>query len=111
MTKELIRIQQKFNSSQAKTPSAAKASEPQFEETAEQTPAVNMESNLNITGAEKVEQVNAAVTQNEVPKTVDGKKDRGTSFKVLSKGDITRFEEMLGAANVIQDNDEIGPFV
>jgi len=111
MTKELIRIQQKFNSSQAKTPTATKASETQFEEKIEQSQAVNMESNLNIKGADNVEQVNAAVTQNEVPKTVDGKKDRGTSFKVLSMGDITRFEEIVGAANVLQDNDEIGPFV
>lgn len=111
MTKELIRIQHKFNSSQAKTPSAAKASEPQFEDKIEQSQAVNMESNLNLKSADNVEQVNAAVTQNEVPKTVDGKKDRGTSFKVLTKGDITRFEEIVGAANVIQDNDEIGPFV
>lgn len=66
---------------------------------------------MNLKAAENVEQVNAAVTQNEVPKTVDGKKDRGASFKVLSKADITRFEEILGAANVIQDLDEIGPFV
>lgn len=70
-----------------------------------------MEANLNLKSAENYEQVNAAVTQNEVPKTVDDKKDRGSSFKVLTTSDITRFEEILGKANVIQDNDEIGPYV
>lgn len=50
-----------------------------------------------------MEQVDAAVTPNDqgAPKTVDVKKERLQSFKVLSNEDISVFKNILGEANVI----------
>lgn len=45
------------------------------------------------------------------PKTVDAKKERNYDFSTLTNADIARFHEIVGPENVIQDQDEISPFV
>ena len=55
--------------------------------------------------------VKAAVATQDAPKTVDAKKPRGEHFAVLTQQDVDFFKNQIGETNVIEDTDEISPFV
>ena len=57
-----------------------------------------------------MENVPAATTPTDAPKTVDVKKDR-KDFATLTNADIQRFKDIVGSENVVQEVDEISPYV
>lgn len=56
-------------------------------------------------------EVDAAKTTVDQPKTVDTKKERHAHFSQLTNADIARFKELVGPENVVQEQEEINPYV
>lgn len=59
---------------------------------------------------DNLEHVPAATTPTDQPKTVDVKKAR-KEFATLTNADIQRFTDILGSENVVQEIDEVAPYV
>ena len=55
--------------------------------------------------------MNAAISKQDAPKSVEKRKERNSVFSTLSNQDLKEFAKIVGADNVLVDNDEISPFV
>ena len=51
------------------------------------------------------------MTTTDAPKTVDAKKERKSQFATLTNQDIANLQKIVGPENVLNDHDEINPFV